>query len=219
MSATTIHFVRHGQVYNPDHLLYERLPGFHLSEKGRAMAQATARFLSRNPGTQSVAAIYTSPLERASETAQIICDEVNKCRQQSAMQSLQLNVDERLIEATNGFRGKRVGRSEGALWRNNNWKLLTDVMKPSWGESYQCIAQRMSNFADEQVKRYPGQQIIAVSHESPICSLRRLLETGNPEHFMLLRNTALASVTSITFDGSVKKVLGIAYADPAGKLL
>ena len=35
MSATTIHFVRHGKVYNPDHLLYERLPDFHLSDLGR----------------------------------------------------------------------------------------------------------------------------------------------------------------------------------------
>ena len=34
MPTTTIHFVRHGKVYNPDHLLYERLPGFHLSDRG-----------------------------------------------------------------------------------------------------------------------------------------------------------------------------------------
>lgn len=45
MSATTIHFVRHGKVYNPDHLLYERLPDFHLSDLGRRMAQATAAYL------------------------------------------------------------------------------------------------------------------------------------------------------------------------------
>ena len=44
MSATTIHFVRHGKVYNPDHLLYERLPDFHLSDLGRRMAQATAAY-------------------------------------------------------------------------------------------------------------------------------------------------------------------------------
>lgn len=49
MSATTIHFVRHGKVYNPDHLLYERLPDFHLSDLGRRMAQATAAYLARIP--------------------------------------------------------------------------------------------------------------------------------------------------------------------------
>ncbi|MCB5629904.1 histidine phosphatase family protein, partial [Bifidobacterium animalis] len=41
MPATTINFVRHGKVYNRDHLLYERLPDFHISGRGRRMAQAT----------------------------------------------------------------------------------------------------------------------------------------------------------------------------------
>ena len=37
MQATTIHFVRHGEVHNPDHILYERLPGFHLSDGHRPL--------------------------------------------------------------------------------------------------------------------------------------------------------------------------------------
>ena len=59
MSATTIHFVRHGKVYNPDHLLYERLPDFHLSDLGRRMAQATATYLAKNPQTNTIAAVYS----------------------------------------------------------------------------------------------------------------------------------------------------------------
>lgn len=216
MSATTIHFVRHGQVYNPEHVIYERLPGFHLSNTGRRMAETTGRFLSLNPATQGVAAIYSSPLDRAKETAQIICDEINATRQEEEHDPLQLAFDNRLIEAGNEFRGKRIGKGEGALWRNGNWRLLTNLMEPSWGESYQSIAQRVRDFAYEQVDRYPEQQIIAVSHESPIWSFRHFLETGRPEHNMLMRGTALASVTSITFDDDSKKVLGITYADPAG---
>lgn len=69
MSATTIHFVRHGKVYNPDHLLYERLPDFHLSDLGRRMAQATATYLAKNPQTNTIAAVYSSPLDRTRETA------------------------------------------------------------------------------------------------------------------------------------------------------
>ena len=46
MSATTIHFVRHGKVYNPDHLLYERLPDFHLSDLGRRRGSSHRRHLS-----------------------------------------------------------------------------------------------------------------------------------------------------------------------------
>ena len=59
MSATTIHFVRHGKVYNPDHLLYERLPDFHLSDLGRRMAQANATSLAKNPHTNTLAAVYS----------------------------------------------------------------------------------------------------------------------------------------------------------------
>ena len=47
MQATTIHFVRHGEVHNPDHILYERLPGFHLSDRGRRMAGRGHRPLPR----------------------------------------------------------------------------------------------------------------------------------------------------------------------------
>ncbi len=137
MSATTIHFVRHGKVYNPDHLLYERLPDFHLSDLGRRMAQATATYLAKNPQTNT-------------------------------------------IEAGNEFRGKRIGHGEGALWKNGNWKLVTNLYKPSWGESYQHIAARMDDFAREKVAQHPGEQIVVVSHESPIFSYRHYLETGHP---------------------------------------
>ncbi|BDR53602.1 phosphoglycerate mutase [Bombiscardovia nodaiensis] len=216
MPATTIHFVRHGQVYNPEHVLYERLPGFHLSERGVRMAQATAQFVAENPATQSLAAIYSSPLDRTKETADIVCQAVNQARRVRQEKPLSVQFDQRLIEAGNNFRGKRIGRGDGALWRDGNWRLLTNLMKPSWGESYRSIASRMTDFTYEQVARYPGQQILVVSHESPIWTLRHLLETGRPEHNMFLRHAALASITSITFDSSTQKVLGITYADPAG---
>ncbi|RBP99118.1 histidine phosphatase family protein [Bifidobacterium xylocopae] len=218
MPATTIHFVRHGKVYNPDHVLYERLPGFHLSKRGARMAAATARFLALNPATQGVSAIYSSPLERARETAGIILDRLNRERAERGGQPLKLELDTRLIEAGNEFRGKRIGRGEGSLWRRSNWRLLTDLMEPSWGESYRSIAERMAAFVQEQVRDRPGEQIVVVSHESPIWTYRHLLETGHPEHNMLLRGTALASVTSITIDCVSGDVLGIAYADPAAEV-
>ena len=60
-----------------------------------------------------------------------------------------------------------------------------------------------------------GKQIVVVSHESPIWSYRHMLETGHPEHNMLLRHTALASITSITYDCNTGKIMSITYADPA----
>ena len=52
MPTTTIHFIRHGKVYNPDHLLYERLPGFHLSDRGMRMAQATGAYIAADPRSE-----------------------------------------------------------------------------------------------------------------------------------------------------------------------
>ena len=74
MPTTTIHFIRHGKVYNPDHLLYERLPGFHLSDRGMRMAQATGAYIAADPKLNTVAAVYSSPLERTRETAGAILD-------------------------------------------------------------------------------------------------------------------------------------------------
>ena len=114
MSATTIHFVRHGKVYNPDHLLYERLPDFHLSDLGRRMAQATAAYLANSPQTNTISAVYSSPLDRTRETADAILDALNPVREARGEAPLMLTADERVIEAGNEFRGKRIGHGEGA---------------------------------------------------------------------------------------------------------
>lgn len=241
MPATTIHFVRHGEVENPEHLLYERLPGFHLSNRGVRMAKATAHYFATAPQMREISAIYSSPLERTRETAREIekalrniadsayakahcaekCDEeCDEDSDQSSDQSQESDIilDKRLIEAGNNFRGKCIGYGEGALWKNGNWKLVLNLWRPSWGESYRSIAARVGDFAREQVKNHPGEQIVAVTHESPIWSYRHLLETGHPEHNMLLRKTALASITSITYDCETMRVLSITYVDPAGRV-
>ena len=62
---TTVHLLRHGEVYNPDKVLYGRLPDFHLSELGRQMADRVGDVLAR----REITVITSSPLERAQETA------------------------------------------------------------------------------------------------------------------------------------------------------
>lgn len=229
MPATTIHFVRHGEVDNPNHVLYERLSGFHLSARGVRMAQATAKYIATVPQMRGITAIYSSPLERTRETAREIENALRNiadsayvkahCDEDSAQsQESDIILDKRLIEAGNNFRGKRIGYGEGALWENNNWKLVANLWKPSWGESYRSIATRVGDFVREQVRKHPGEQIVAVTHESPIWSYRHLLETGHAEHNMLLRHTALASITSITYDCETLRVLSITYVDPAGRV-
>lgn len=225
MTSTTIHFVRHGEVENPNHVLYERLPGFHLSERGLNMARVTGNYIANSVQFRGITKIYSSPLDRTRETAREIenallnmpdCAYVSANNLKDGVKSSESSIilDDRLIEAGNNFRGKRIGFGEGALWKNNNWKLVVNLWRPSWGESYKSIAKRVSDFAREQVKNHPGEQIVAVTHESPIWSYRHMLETGHPEHNMLLRKTALASITSITYDCETMRVLSISYVDP-----
>src|ERR1017187_642478 len=83
-AVTVVHLLRHGEVYNPQGILYGRVPGFHLSEDGRLMAKAAADFL----GGRDVVALLSSPLDRALETAAPL----------SALFGLDVMVDERLIE-------------------------------------------------------------------------------------------------------------------------
>ena len=62
---TTVHLLRHGEVHNPDGVLYGRRDGFHLSELGRRMAQRVADTI----GERDIVHLVASPLERAQETA------------------------------------------------------------------------------------------------------------------------------------------------------
>ena len=151
------------------------------------------------------------------ETADAILIELNALRAERGQEQLELLTDKRLIEAGNEFRGKRIGHGDGALWKPENLKLVRNLWRPTWGESYRSIASRVQDFALEKVDEHPGEQIVVVSHESPIWSYRHMLETGHPEHNMLLRKTALASVTSITYDNETHEVLGITYADPVAQ--
>lgn len=218
MTYTTIHLVRHGEVRNPDHVLYERLPGYHLSDRGHRMAERTALYLAANHSTARAAAVFSSPLERAQETAGAIVGAINPQRAERGEEPLAVRSDDRLIEAGNEFRGTTVGRGEGALWRNGNWRLVTNLYRPSWGETYRHIARRMNDFVQSAVDAFPDGDVIVVSHESPIWTFRCLMETGRPEHNMFKRTVALASVTSFTFDNATHRLVGIAYADPASRV-
>ena len=81
---TTVHVMRHGEVHNPDKILYGRLPDYHLSERGRAQAQAVADWLA----TRDIVYVVASPLERAQETAAPI----------AAGLGLPVDTDDELIE-------------------------------------------------------------------------------------------------------------------------
>src|SRR5215472_14241447 len=100
-TTAIVHLVRHGEVDNPGGILYGRLPGFQLSEAGRLMAKAAADYLAG----RDITVLKSSPLQRASETAEPIAAEFG----------LEIHVDDRLIEPWNYFEGMRFAVGDGAL--------------------------------------------------------------------------------------------------------
>jgi broad specificity phosphatase PhoE len=195
--------LRHGEVYNPDKVLYGRLPGYRLSELGVQMAKAAAEALADRDVTYLVA----SPLERAQQTAEPI----------AAQFKLPTGVDERLIESSNLFEGRRVAAGEGALRNPRYWYLLRNPFTPSWGEPYEAVAQRMYAALMAAREAAEGHEAVCVSHQLPIWTLRRHLEHKRLWHDPRRRQCALASLTSFHFDGV--HLAGIEYTEPAANLI
>jgi len=197
---TIVHLVRHGEVYNPDSVLYGRLPGFRLSDVGQAQAKTVAAALDGHDVTHVVA----SPLQRAQETAAPI----------AAAHELEIHVDEALIEAGNQFEGLRVAVGDGALSRPRHWSKLRDPFTPSWGEPYLQIAHRMLAAAQRARTAAEGHEAVCFSHQLPVWTLRRFLQGQRLWHDPRRRQCGLASLTSLVFEGT--EVVDVVYSEPAG---
>jgi broad specificity phosphatase PhoE len=196
---TTVHLVRHGEVFNPEKILYGRLPGFRLSESGERMAELASAYLAG----RDIRYLVASPMDRAQQTAAPFASEFG----------LQIATDDRLIEATNVFEGKRLA-PRGVLLKPSNWRYYRNPLRPSWGEPYLQVAQRMMAAALSARDRADGHEAVCISHQLPIVSLRRYAECQHLWHDPRKRQCSLASITSLTFIG--ERIVRVAYAEPAG---
>lgn len=195
---TIVHVLRHGEVHNPNGVLYGRLPGFQLSVTGRAQAQAVARSLADH----DVALVVASPLQRAQETANPI----------ATGHGLVIRTDDNLIEAGNTFEGLRV--TAGALRKPRHWWKLRDPFSPSWGEPYLQIAHRMLAAVNKARVEAAGREAVLVSHQLPVWTLRRFLQGERLWHDPRNRQCSLASLTSLVYQGDT--LIDIVYSEPAG---
>jgi broad specificity phosphatase PhoE len=200
VTRTVVHLLRHGEVDNPQHVMYGQLPGYHLSAAGRRMAERAAKGLL----DRDITHLVSSPLERARETAEPL----------AAALDLEVHIDERLIEAGNSFQGERFGPGDRVWAHPRAWPRLRNPLRPSWGEPYLVIAQRMWAAATAARDAAEGHEAVCVSHQLPIWTLRRYVERKRLWHDPRRRQCALASVTSLTFDGD--RVVELRYTEPAG---
>ncbi|MFF2526393.1 histidine phosphatase family protein [Streptomyces liangshanensis] len=200
---TVVHLMRHGEVHNPDGVLYGRRDGFHLSELGRRMADRVAEHLA----TRDITHVVASPLERAQETAAPV----------AKSHGLTLDTDDRLIEAANVFEGKTFGVGDGALRQPANWKYLTNPFRPSWGEPYVDQVVRMMGALTAARDAARGHEAVCVSHQLPIWIVRSFVERRRLWHDPRRRQCILASLTSFTFQGD--RIVSVGYSEPARDLV
>jgi broad specificity phosphatase PhoE len=200
---TTVHLLRHGEVHNPDKVLYGRLPGYRLSELGHEMAQRAAEALTH----RDITVVTASPLERAQQTAAPV----------AAVHGLTIGTDEGLIEADNVFEGERVSVGDGVLRQPRAWKHLYNPIRPSWGEPYVVVADRMRQAVARARDAARGHEAVLVSHQLPIWISRLDFEDRRFPHDPRRRQCSLASLTSLTFDGDV--LTAVIYTEPSADLL
>jgi broad specificity phosphatase PhoE len=202
--STTVHVARHGEVENPEKILYGRQPGWRLSNRGQQMAETLGEWSK----SINLGALHVSPLQRAQETAAPI----------ARAHGIEITTDDRLIEAANVFEGKSFELGSGVLKHPSSWRHLYNPWKPSWGEPYEEQINRMLAAIFAARKAANGKDAIVVSHQLPIWTLRSAIEGRSLLHDPRKRICTLASVTSVHFDDE-GVISGLSYSEPAGHLL
>ncbi|MFF4413368.1 histidine phosphatase family protein [Streptosporangium sp. NPDC001559] len=201
--TTVVHLLRHGEVHNPANILYGRLPGYHLSETGKQMAELVAKSVAG----RDITALFSSPLERAQETVAPIASSFG----------LEVTLDERLIEAENIFEGASVAGGNGVFRSPRHYRHLWNPLRPSWGERYTDVVRRMKSVIDTARDAARGHEAVLVSHQLPIWIIRLAAEGRRLPHDPRRRQCSLASLTSFSFEGD--RLVSVGYSEPAGALV
>ena len=154
-TQTLVLFVRHGRTATTGTNLPGRAPGLHLADVGREEAAATANRLAE---LSQLDAIYSSPLERARETAAPI----------AATRKLKVTIERGLLECDFG---EWTGAELKKLMKLPEWRTV--LTYPSGfrfpgGESFVEMQDRMVGTVQKLVERHRGGVVVCVSHADPI---------------------------------------------------
>ena len=200
MTAERVHLVRHGEVFNPDGVLYERLPGFSLSEHGRTLALSAVTAIDH----KRVTGLLVSPLQRTKES-------VAPWEVATGLTAVE---DDRVIEPWNEFRGLNLRGGRTLLLRPDLWRFLVNPSVPSWGEPYIDIADRMLAAMWHASESVDGGDVVIVTHQLPIWAAHLKLAGERLAHNPTKRRCALSSVTS--FDVHPTGFVESGYWEPRG---
>lgn len=205
MHAQRVHLVRHGEVDNPNGVLYERLDGFGLSEAGHRMAALAAADLAAR-GVQP-AAVVVSPLLRTRQSAAPILEAFR----------MEPTIDDRVIEPWNVYAGKRLRNPGSCLRDPREWRHLVNPFRPSWGEPYRDTLGRMRVAILDHAARAAGRDIIVVTHQLPIWLVHLRLAQKPLIHNPRGRRCALSSITEFEFQPGAG-LCEVGYREPAAAI-
>lgn len=195
--VSTVHLVRHGEVENPKGVIYGRLPGYHLSDRGQRQAAAAAERLA----DADIGLVRSSPLERAQETAQLIAEP----------HGLEVETDDRILESHSTLEG--LGRSMWSFLRSpQHWWHFRNPMTPSWGESFGDIRTRMMSAIEDALAAAGGREVVIVSHQTPVLVARMALTKSRMPPWLAVTQCRTGSVTSIERDEG--GFVGASYFEP-----
>ncbi len=185
-----IHLIRHGEVHNPQGILYGRLPRFALSDQGRRQADAAGRHLRHRP----LRALFSSPMLRARQTAE-------------AIHRYHLHLNVRITGLINevctsyeGCPGNEVDARDGDIYTGAG----DDFEQPA------DLVTRTRKFIARERRRHAGEEVAAVTHGDVVTFMAlwamgvsavpenktRLVRAGFPEAY-----PGHASITTLTYRG------------------
>ena len=197
-----IYLIRHGEVHNPDQILYGRLPGFRLNDNGRRQAREAGKTLNG----RSIDAVFSSPMLRARQTAQAIL---------AHHPHLKLRISGLINEVCTSFEGR-----PGAEIDARDGDVYTGVN--ACYEQPRDILLRTRRFISRVSRRYPNGRVAAVTHGDMITFMvlwakgfgptpgnkTRLLQAGYPVSY-----PAHASITALTYQGtSSEEIPAVSYS-------
>ena len=194
-SPTVLLLVRHAVTATTGKVLPGRAPGLYLSDDGRTQAEAAAQRLATVP---RLAAIYSSPLERARETAQAL----------ARVRRMPVRIDRGLLECDFG---EWTGRKLAELVKRPEWDVVQrhpSAFRFPGGESFSEMQTRITGALGRLVAQHPGRVVIAVSHADPIkAAVAHALGVPLDLFQRIVVNTA--SVTAVAYGRTNASVLTV----------
>src|SRR5919112_3640440 len=186
--------VRHASHELVDRVLCGRMPGVKLGEEGRAQARRVATRLAR----ERIAAIHTSPLERARETAAPIAEKLD----------LKPEVSDAVTEIDVG---EWSGRDFASLRDDLHWAAWNSarsVARPPGGETMLEVQARVMGHMERVRGSHPDQGVVLVSH-GDVIKAALLYCLGMPVDDYRLFDISPASISTLVIGDWGAKVLSM----------